>query len=74
MIFTGYNETLGAQQPTEVANNVRILIGLVYAVCMLLQFVCLKFIYNLDKNATLEMEAKMGHTNAELIGEDRDDD
>lgn len=74
LIFTGYNETLGAQQPTEVANNVRILIGLVYAVCMLLQFVCLKFIYNLDKNATLEMEAKMGHTNAELIGEDRDDD
>lgn len=65
LIFTGYNEALGAQQPMAIANNVRILIGIVYTVCMVLQFVFLRFVYNLDKNATLDMEAKLGHINIE---------
>lgn len=58
----------------EVANSVRILIGIVYMVCMLLQYVCLRFIYNLDKKTTLDMEAALGHTNTDLVGESQDED
>ena len=74
LIFTGYNEVLGAQQPFEVANNVRILIGVVYAVCVLLQYVFLRFVYNLDKNATIEMETKLGRINVDLVGESKEEE
>lgn len=74
LIFTGYNEALGAQQPMEVANSVRILIGIVYMVCMLLQYVCLRFVYNLDKKTTLNMEEALHHTNVDLVGETPDED
>lgn len=74
LIFTGYNEGLGAQQPIEVANRVRILIGIVYMICMLLQYVCLRFVYNLDKNTTLEMEAALDRSNTNLVGKNQEED
>ena len=42
--------TWGAQQSVDVARNVLILIGLVYAVCVAAQYICLRFVYPLDKN------------------------
>jgi RimJ/RimL family protein N-acetyltransferase len=56
LILTGYDENLGAQQSVDVARNVLILIGLVYAVCVAAQYICLRFVYPLDKNKTLELE------------------
>lgn len=74
LIATGYSDDLGAHQPAEVANNVRIMIGLVQFVCIALQFLCLRFIYNLNKSKVYEMEAKLGRTNADLIGKNEDED
>ena len=67
LILTGYDENLGAQQSVDVARNVLILIGLVYAVCV-------RFVYPLDKNKTLELEKKLGRSNVELIGETGDEE
>ena len=51
-----------------------ILIGLVYAVCVAAQYICLRFVYPLDKNKTLELEKKLGRSNVELIGETGDEE
>ena len=72
LILTGYDENLGAQQSVDVARNV--LIGLVYAVCVAAQYICLRFVYPLDKNKTLELEKKLGRSNVELIGETGDEE
>lgn len=74
LILTGYDENLGAQQSVDVARNVWILIGLVYAVCVAAQYICLRFVYPLDKNKTLELEKKLGRSNVELIGETGDEE
>ena len=74
MILTGYDENLGAQQSVDVARNVLILIGLEYAVCVAAQYICLRFVYPLDKNKTLELEKKLGRSNVELIGETGDEE
>lgn len=74
LILTGYDENLGAQQSVDVARNVLILIGLVYAVCVAAQYICLRFVYPLDKNKTLELEKKLGRSNVELIGETGDEE
>ena len=66
LILTGYDENLGAQQSVDVARNVLILIGLVYAVCVAAQYICLRFVYPLDKN--------LGRSNVELIGETGDEE
>ncbi|MGJ5623970.1 hypothetical protein MYD03_00045 [Mediterraneibacter gnavus] len=57
-----------------MARNVLILIGLVYAVCVCCQYICLRFVYPLDKNKTLELEKKLGRSNVELIGETGDEE
>ena len=65
LILTGYDENLGAQQSVDVARN---------AVCVAAQYICLRFVYPLDKNKTLELEKKLGRSNVELIGETGDEE
>lgn len=60
MVGLGYNNKLKADQPFEVANNIRVMIGCVHAVCIALQFIFLKFVYNLDKKKVAEMESYFG--------------
>ena len=50
----GYVATLGPDQPFEVALNMRYLVAVMYLVAAIVQFVSIKFIYNLDKK-TLEV-------------------
>lgn len=63
----GYDAVLGVEIPSvqtpEVANRIRMLIGAVYAVCSLVQFLMIKFVYPLTKEKVAEMNAKLGRTN-----------
>ena len=52
-----------AIQTDEVANRIRLLIGVVYAVCSLVQFVMIKFVFPLTKEKVAEMNLKLGRTN-----------
>ncbi|MFV0413632.1 MAG: hypothetical protein ACK5L3_10250, partial [Oscillospiraceae bacterium] len=74
LLLTGYNAAMGAAQPAEVANGIRILIGAIQFACIGFQFVLLRFMYNLDKKTVLEMETKLGHDNAGIIGRDLEDE
>lgn len=62
----GWDEVLQVEIPAvqdfDVANNIRILIGVVYFICMVVQFVMIKFVYPLDKKAIEEMNAKLGRS------------
>ena len=76
LIFTGFNVNLaeGQVQDASVAPKVRLILGLVYIVCFLIQFVLLQFVYNLDKKTVAEMEKTLGRSNENLIGEQLDED
>ncbi len=52
-----------AIQTDEVANRIRLLIGVVYAVCSLVQFVMIKFVFPLTREKVAEMNLKLGRTN-----------
>ena len=60
MVALGYNETLGAAQPFEVALNMRYLVAAVHFFSAILMWVGLRFIYNLDIKTTSEMELALG--------------
>lgn len=76
LIFTGFNVNLaeGQVQDPSVAPKVRLILGLVYIVCFVVQFVLLQFVYNLDKKTVAEMEVKLGRNNDNLIGESLDEE
>ena len=63
----GWDSTLGVEIPSfqtaDVANNIRLLIGGVYLVCCVVQFVMLKFVYPLTKGKVEEMNIKLGRAN-----------
>ena len=50
-------------QTPIVANRIRMLIGGIYAVCSLVQFLMIKFVYPLTKEKVAEMNQKLGRTN-----------
>jgi GPH family glycoside/pentoside/hexuronide:cation symporter len=50
-------------QTPGVANNVRIMIGLIYGICCLAQYLSIKFVYNLDKETVADMQVKLGRVN-----------
>ena len=52
-----------AIQTDEVANNIRLVIGIVYCVCSLVQFIMIKYVYPLSKDKVEEMNAALGRTN-----------
>ena len=62
LLLTGYNATLGADQPVEVANNVRLLVGGLQFVFITIQFILLRFIYNIDKKTMANISEKLGRT------------
>ena len=63
----GYDKVLGVEIPCvqtpDVANRIRLLIGAVYCVCSLVQFIMLKFVYPLSKDKVDEMNIKLGRVN-----------
>ena len=50
-------------QAPNVANNVRIMVGLIYGICCLAQWLSIKFVYNLDKETVADMQVKLGRVN-----------
>ena len=60
LLMTGYVSENGAAQTFEVANNVRIMIGLTNAIGLLLAFVVSLFVNNLDKKTLEDMERRLG--------------
>jgi len=74
LVAVGYNQDLSFATQTEVTvENVKRLVAIVYFVCLALQFVFLKFVYNLDKKKVDEMQIKLGRTSNDLIGQTGDD-
>lgn len=64
MVAFGYNEALGAAQPYEIALNMRYLTAAMYFFSAVLQFISLKFIYNLDKNTVEKMTEELNAKHA----------
>ena len=60
MVMLGYNEQLGAQQPFEVALKLRYLVAVLYLVSIILMYVGVKFIFNLDKKTLDQMNRELG--------------
>ena len=50
-------------QTPETVQNIKIMIGLVYAICCLFVFVSIVFIYNISKEKVKEMQIKLGRVN-----------
>ena len=69
LVFMGWLGFVSAEngitptQTPEVANRIRILIGAVQFACCLGQFLCIMFIYNLDKKKVDEMQVTLGRVN-----------
>lgn len=74
LMLTGYISENGAHQTMEVANNIRQMIGYVYLFGLALMFVFLKWVYNLDKKAVANMEAELGRSNTDLVGQAKEED
>lgn len=75
LVAVGYNETLGAAQPWEVASKMKSLIGACYFFSAILMIIGVRFVYNLDKKALNEMEMDLGRIsgNSELLGKQMED-
>lgn len=73
----GFDSVLGVEIPAvqtpDVANKIRLVVGAVYCVCSLIQFVMIKFVYPLTKEKVTEMNLKLGRNNDELIGQKEED-
>ena len=63
LIPTGFIPKLQEAQPEGVNSNIRILLGIVYVVCFVAQFVLLLFVYNIDKKKVQEMAQTLGREN-----------
>ena len=59
MVMLGYNESLGAEQPFEVAARIRYLVGALYLFSAILMYVSTKFVYNLDKDTLSQMNDEL---------------
>lgn len=63
----GWDSALGIEIPSvqtpEVANKIRMLIGALYCICSLIQFVLIKFLYPLSKKKVIEMNEALGRNN-----------
>ena len=61
MVALGYNEALGAAQPADVALSMRYMVAGGYLLSALIEFLSLKFVYNIDKKTLATMEADLHH-------------
>ena len=76
LIFAAYNTELGdagLAQADGVSFKIRLILGAVYLVCFIAQFVLLQFVYDLDKKKVEEMEKELGRSNDNLVGEKIED-
>lgn len=73
LIAVGYVESTAEVQTVEVAHNIKNLVAGLYLGGMVLMFLCLKFMYNIDKKTVAEMEAALGRNSDQLIGETGED-
>lgn len=62
MVALGYNEALGAAQPADVALNMRYMVAGGYLLSAVIEFLSLKFVYNVDKKTLAAMEADLHRT------------
>lgn len=68
MVAVGYNEALGAEQTAGAALGIRYLVPAIYLVGMIVMFVSLKWIYNLDKKTVEEVSEGLREKRNELEG------
>ena len=59
MTALGYNGELGADQPFNVAENMKWLVASLYSFCAIVMFVSIAFVYNLNKSKVAEMTAEL---------------
>ena len=55
----GYVAALGPEQPFEVALNMRYLVAVIYLIAAVVQFVSVRFVYNIDKKTLESMTADL---------------
>lgn len=55
----GYVAILGPDQSMEVASRMRYLVGVMYLIAAVVQFVGVKFVFNLDKKTVAQMTAEL---------------
>ena len=63
--WLGYDGLLGADQPMNVALNMRYLTAVMYLISAVIQFVAYTFVFNLDKKTLAQMEHDLGHDKKE---------
>ena len=76
LIVAAYNTKLGDSglpQADGVALKIRLILGAVYVVCFIAQFLLLQFVYDLDRSKVEEMEKVLGRSNDDLVGESLDE-
>ena len=59
MSALGYNGELGANQPFEVAENMKWLVAALYSFSAIVMFISIAFIYNLNKKKVAEMTSEL---------------
>ena len=55
----GYVATLGSNQTPEVALKMRYLVAVMYLIAALIQFISIKFVFNLDKKTLAQMTEEL---------------
>ena len=61
MAALGYNETWGPVQTYQTDINLRYLVAALNLFGVLLAWISIKFVYNIDKNTITQMEKALGH-------------
>lgn len=69
MGWLGYNGELGADQPIEVATNMRWLVAGLYAFSGIVMFIAITFIYNLNKKKVAQMTAELNERRGVVAAE-----
>lgn len=69
----GYVGTLGANQSAQTALNMRYMVAGMSLFSAIASWVCIRFIYNLDKKTLNKMEVALGHSNQNLVGVQAED-
>ena len=60
MVWLGYDESLGAAQTAQTALNMRYLVAALNLFTAVLAWICMKFIYNIDRKMIKEIERGLG--------------
>lgn len=55
----GYVATLGPEQPAEIALKMRYLVAAMYLLSAVLEFVGIRFVFNLDKKTLGQMNQEL---------------